>query len=173
MRNFMIDGVELMVNSTGLSEAKNMVFIQSFDPNVLRLLRSMTELPLVMLLRSKSDLQPSTPNIALADVIPFVDVIGASKHLILGPLGEDTGFVASAMQYGVPVHAWTIRDDAAHMAYKSVQSEILALHEAGVAGLFTDFPDTAVRLLEASKPQKNTRLGRVFSLRLNRHFSVS
>ncbi|HCC46457.1 MAG TPA: hypothetical protein DEQ32_18795 [Gammaproteobacteria bacterium] len=56
------------------------------------------------------------------------------------------------MQYGLSVHAWTIRDDAVHMAYKSVQSEILALHEAGVAGLFTDFPDTAVRLLEASKP---------------------
>ena len=41
-------------------------------------------------------MQPTTPNIALADVIPFVDVIGASKHLILGPLGENTGFVAAA-----------------------------------------------------------------------------
>jgi glycerophosphoryl diester phosphodiesterase len=138
--------------SNGLSEAKNMVFIQSFDPNVLRALRSMTELPLVILLRSKSHLQPTTPNIALADVIPFVDVIGASKHLILGPLGEDTGFVAAARQYGVPVHAWTVRDDAVHLAYRSVHSEILALQEVGVAGLFTDFPDTAVRLLEASKP---------------------
>jgi len=132
------------LEANNLTDRREKVFIQSFNLEILRELHGMTELPLVMLLRPASRSEPATPNVPLSEVAPFVDAIGASKYLILGVSGADGGFVADARRYGLPVHAWTIRDDDVHFAFKDVQSELAALRAAGVKGVFTDFPDTAV-----------------------------
>ena len=146
---------ELAANN--LAKEKDRIFIQSFDHQVLRELRRQTDLPLVMLLRPSSWQNPGTPNVEPGDVAPFVDAVGASKFLILGRSGRDSGFIAEAESFGLTVHAWTVRNDQVHPAFEDVQDEISALKAVGVRGIFADFPDTAVQLRDSWRRKKNTR----------------
>ena len=134
-----------------LGDAADRIYLQSFDESTLRQLDSMTDLPLVMLLRPRSRTEPDEPNIPLKTVAEFADAVGAHKFLVLGYTGRNTGFIAEAGALGLPVHVWTVRDDQLHPAFDDIEAEISALVSAGTQGLFTDFPDTAVNLLSKSR----------------------
>jgi glycerophosphoryl diester phosphodiesterase len=122
------------------------VFIQSFDPNNLRLLRDMTHLPLVQLLEHElGDMR------AIAE---YADAIGIAK-----PLATASDIVA-AHELDLAVHVWTFRaeneflpedlkvgsDPAAH---GNLQGEIERYLARGVDGFFTDFPAIGVRVRNA------------------------
>jgi glycerophosphoryl diester phosphodiesterase len=85
----------------------------------------------------------------------YADGIGAAKELIMtagadGLPGAPTTLVRDAHAAGLLVHIWTIRSDAPFLPamWKGDQAaELRFFAQAGVDGVFTDFPGNAVRAL--------------------------
>jgi glycerophosphoryl diester phosphodiesterase len=144
------------------------VYIQSFEVENLRMLRSVTDLPLIQLLevagrpwdfavaaapRTYQDL--ATPA-GLAEIAAYADGIGPDKRMIVpaGPGGRllpPSALVADAHAARLLVHPWTFRGDGSFLApeYEGDPArEYDRFFALGVDGLFSDFPDAAVRARE-------------------------
>jgi len=113
------------------------VYIQSFELENLKRLNAITDVQLVFL---TEDLPNFT---AIAET---VDGIGPYKKLLLDESGKDTGFVAAAHAAGLKVHPWTFRDDQLDPNFPNIDIEMKAYFDLGVDGVFSDFPDTALRV---------------------------
>lgn len=136
-----------MLEANGLNQKGAAVYIQSFEPEILRELRDRTELPLVQLVTPAADSEPGTPNIPLDDIATFADGVGAMKWLLISPQREDTGFLRQAQSRGLFVHIWTLRDDAfPETVFPDAETEVRHYLSMGIDGFFTDFPDSGVRL---------------------------
>lgn len=136
------------------------VYIQSFEPEILRRLRKRTSIPLVQLVASVAG-RPF-PDIDLKTIAGYADGVGPSKDFVLSSLAISTGYTDKAHAEGLFVHVWTHRDDAPYLSGEvAVPADILvcatdagrpvgavfeaaALFNAGVDGIFSDFPDTAI-----------------------------
>jgi glycerophosphoryl diester phosphodiesterase len=95
----------------------------------------------------------------LADVATYAAAIGAHKALVLPEGSAAPGrpsLVEAVHAAGLLVHAWTVRDENRYLAERfrigtdpdargDAAGQTLALLEAGVDGVFTDHPDTAVQ----------------------------
>jgi len=122
------------------------VFIQSFETGNLRELRRWTELPLIQLLDVG---QPYD----LARIAAYADGIGPNKRLLVpedreGRLQPATSLVDDAHRAGLLVHAWTFRGEGRFLAPEygeEPESEYHQFFSLGVDGVFSDFPDAAVR----------------------------
>lgn len=141
------------------------VFIQSFEPEILKRLQGKTPHKLVQLVYEETP--GAGPNIPLTEIAEFADGVGPSKDLILKRNGEISDLVEQAHQLALTVHPWTFRDDVenpnmqpffhdAHyivdhkgnsltLADESARAEYQLFHLIGVDGVFSDFPDTAVQ----------------------------
>jgi glycerophosphoryl diester phosphodiesterase len=125
------------------------VLLQSFETTNLRWLRDRTDLPLVQLVEAfgaPDDLvaqgDPTTyddlcTHDGLRAVARYADAVGVARRRLL----ERPGLVEDAHLAGLQVLAWTVRDDDPRGA-AVVDGETRALLDAGVDGLFSDFPDT-------------------------------
>jgi glycerophosphoryl diester phosphodiesterase len=122
------------------------VFIQSFDPNNLRLLRGMTGLPLVQLRENRVG--------DLREIAGYADAIGIDKVL------ADEACVRDAHDLGLKVHVWTLRAENAFLppdlrspgseaAHGDLAAEIERYLGRGIDGFFTDFPGLGVRVRDA------------------------
>lgn len=100
-------------------------WIQSFDGGFLEHIGRRTSVPLMQLTDRPRNLE------AIAE---YADAIGPSVDLVLDP--EPTGLVSRAHRAGLEVYCWTLTNSVAQT--RSVLAE-------GVDGVFTDFPDLAVR----------------------------
>ena len=126
------------------------VFIQSFEQGNLRELRKKTEVRLVQLV--------STPAMIAGDglkaIAAYADGVGPEKRLIVpikddGSLSTPTDLVARAHAAGLFVHVWTVRIDKPFLpaGYQGRgEAEFEQLRSLGVDGVFTDFPDVAVKV---------------------------
>jgi len=144
------------------------VFIQSFEVGNLRLLRGLTQLPLVQLLaadgapfdfvlsgdaRRYADLAAPA---GLKEIARYADAIGPEKSMIVprdaaGRLLPPTTLVTDAHAAGLRVHPWTFRreDEFLPLDYRGKpQAEIEAFLAAGVDGFFTDNPDIGVAAVQ-------------------------
>ncbi len=126
------------------------LFIQSFDPDTLRLLNSTTAFSLIQLVEPATDRDATgrlKPSVSLNELAAYADGLGVSKRLVMGPDGLSTGLVESAHQRGLKVHIWTLRNDAyPRTVFDSPEEELRFFMSLGVDGLFTDFPDTALKI---------------------------
>lgn len=130
----------------GYGEQGSPVFIQSFDPDNLRALASMTRLPRVQLLeREITDLDR---------VAAYADAIGIAKCLATAEA------VAAAHARGLKVHAWTFRAENEFLPedlragdeparHGDLAREIDRYLERGIDGFFTDFPAIGVHVRDA------------------------
>ena len=86
---------------------------------------------------------------ALAKVAAVVDGIGPPLVRVVGADRRPTGLVAAAHAAGLTVHAYTFRVDRLP-AFAASPQEALALlfDDAGIDGLFSDFPDVCVAWLK-------------------------
>jgi glycerophosphoryl diester phosphodiesterase len=145
------DAVLSSLREHGLDRRGSRVLLQSFETTNLRWLRDRTDLPLVQLVEASGapeDLvaagDPTTyddlcaPS-GLRAVARYADVIGLDRTRLLGRLG----LVEEAHLAGLQVLAWTVRDDDPRGA-EVVGAETRALLDAGVDGLFSDFPDSTL-----------------------------
>lgn len=141
--------VELL-KKHGYTKTSDPVFIQSFEPSNLQKLNKMTEVKLVQLLH-KADARRVTTQ-GLKEIAEYADGIGPEKQMILA----SKDLVANAHAAGLVVHPYTFRADQEFLAkeYKGDPlKEYLRFYELGVDGVFSDFPDLAVKARKAiSKP---------------------
>ncbi|MEO1014068.1 MAG: glycerophosphodiester phosphodiesterase family protein [Pseudomonadota bacterium] len=133
------------------------VFLQSFEPDILRRLHDKTPATAIVLLTS----DPATvTGDALDEIAGFATGIGVAKPLVVDERGCARDLVAAAHQRGLFVHAWTFRDDSATAFEASGDptcggdgapetAELNAHFRAGVDGVFSDFPDTAIAARDA------------------------
>jgi glycerophosphoryl diester phosphodiesterase len=152
----------------GHTEKTAPVFIQSFEVENLKALRSKTKVRLIQLMDEtgsppdRADLTYPTMATAegLKSIATYADGVGPNKALViprnlLSNLGEPTSLVADAHRLGLAVHPWTFRRENYFLplAQKSgidprgigdVESEIRAFLDAGVDGIFSDNSAQAV-----------------------------
>jgi glycerophosphoryl diester phosphodiesterase len=140
------------------------VFVQSFEAPALLRFAEHSDAPRVMLLARP------VPAAELRQLASQVQAIGVAKPLLFprdaaGAIGDPTALAAEAHALGLAVHAWTFRNEdpflPANLRGRPQRELELAL-AAGVDGVFTDFPDTAVAvraaLLGAAAPAEATPL---------------
>jgi glycerophosphoryl diester phosphodiesterase len=127
--------------------------IQSFERPSLEYLRLRTRVRLVQLTSSPVDVTADR----LTAMARYADGIGAEKRLIV-PEGSDrrvqapTHVVRDAHAAGLFVHAWTMRSEPLYLSpsyHGDPAAEVRQFAALGVDGVFSDFPDVAVR---ASRP---------------------
>ena len=148
------------------------VFVQSFETANLRALRGRLRVPLVQLIadsgappdlvaagdaRTYDDLCTAA---GLREIATYADGVGPDKNRVIprepdGTLGTATAFVSDAHSAGLLVHAYTfrneneflpvdLRSDGPAADYGDAFAEYEAFLLAGVDGVFSDNPDTAV-----------------------------
>jgi len=151
------------------------VFIQSFEVDNLRQLRSVCDYPLVQLMSvaggpwdQRHDAGSSEYSLmiepdGLRRIAGYASAIGVQKEMVLAScqttLTRKASLIGDAHAAGLAVHAWTFRaenhflpstlrsgDDAA--APGDMRAEITAFIAAGVDGLFCDQPDLARRAID-------------------------
>jgi len=126
------------------------VFIQSFEQENLRALRKQTKVRLIQLAGGPPMVTPEK----LKDIATYADGIGPEKRLVIpvaadGTVGPATDLVARAHALGLLVHPYTLRVDKEFLptGYKGdAELEFRQFRDAGVDGLFTDFPDVAAKV---------------------------
>lgn len=114
----------------GLTGVDAPLLVQCFDPATLQRVRERTGLRTVLL----ASALPAVDT-------PGVDGFGIAKAALVGPEGR--AFVRSAHAAGRMVHAWTYRDDQT-LAGLAPLDECRKAYAAGIDGLFSDFPATAL-----------------------------
>jgi glycerophosphoryl diester phosphodiesterase len=138
------------LHAAGFQSPDAAVFLQSFEMDSLKLLKTLTDLPRIQLLDDGAHTM-ATPE-GLAEIAAYADGIGPNKRLIV-PAGPDgrlrppTSLVEDAHRAGLLVHPWTFRSDPVFLApdYEGdAVREIEQFLSLGVDGLFTDFPDLVV-----------------------------
>ncbi len=140
-----------LLKKNNLNKQSSRVFIQSFEPDILRRLNQLTDVRLIQLVvplrGTNGEMQTGIPNIPLDQIVKYADGVGAWKYLLISPEGKPTAFVSQVKALGLEVHAWTFRDDAySSELFESAELELTFYLELGIDGFFTDFPDTGVRV---------------------------
>jgi glycerophosphoryl diester phosphodiesterase len=147
------------------------VFIQSFESANLQYLHARTQVRLVQLFADEvvhydstgtkvaavriphfGDPRGATLPHNLADIAKYAYAAGPWKRHIMRDVGEATllrtNLIERAHAAGLRVHAYTFRDEAETLApeYQSdPQREYRQFFELGIDGVFSDFPDTALK----------------------------
>ncbi len=142
-----------VLTSKGLNRADAPVFIQSFEPPFVKEMNSRTEVPVVMLVESRTALDAA---MAVAGA-PFWDGLGPAAPVLFNADGSSSGVVEAAHAKGIAVHPWTFRDDAPFKdAPFNGEDSGVSIKRAlalGVDGFFTDFPSTGIRVIDAAAPR--------------------
>ena len=121
------------------------VFIQSFETENLRALRSKT---CVRLIQLTSD---PISDARLSDIASYADGVGVEHRLVI-PQATDrraqppTDLVARAHKRGLLVHVWTLRNEPSYLSPSyngDPAAEYRRFRDLGVDAIFTDFADTA------------------------------
>jgi glycerophosphoryl diester phosphodiesterase len=122
------------------------VFIQSFETENLRILKTKTKVRLVQLMDTSWRAQVAADPEVFQRIAQYAAGVGPNKALIFdAPLK----FVERAKTAGLKVHAWTFRDERVFIAKNSKadpDKELEMAFAAGVDGVFSDFPDRAIKI---------------------------
>jgi glycerophosphoryl diester phosphodiesterase len=152
--------------ANGLTEPSAPVFVQSFEVGNLKRLAGMTGVRLVQLfddfdarpydLAKAGDPRRYRDLMApgeLKKIAAYAYGIGPWKRTIVGEDGEGRlqpagRLIEDAHAAGLKVHAYTFRDEPQHLAKdygNDPIAEYLQFYRLGLDGVFSDFPDTALR----------------------------
>ena len=126
----------------GLAAKGSPIFIQSFEPDFVRKIRPMTELPVVMLVADKAGLDTA---MAMSGA-PFWDGLGPNLNMLFDANGKSTGVVEAAHAKGIVVHPWTFRTDAPLVKGEPIEAAMKRYLALGIDGFFTDFPITGYKV---------------------------
>ncbi|MEL6257804.1 MAG: glycerophosphodiester phosphodiesterase family protein [Pseudomonadota bacterium] len=141
-----LDMVEPMVEALSRSDfaaAEIPVFVQSFEPGILRELKKRGDWPLVQLISADRATIAAGLEPPLDAIAEYAAGVGPNKLFLWDAEGGRSDFVERAHGLGLLVHAWTYRDDSVAEGYADIQAELAATFDQGVDGVFVDFPETA------------------------------
>lgn len=147
------------LKAAGWDRADAPVFIQSFEVNNLKALKQLTQVPLIQLMAAEGGpadkAQPSYEAMAtpegLKAIATYAAGIGPQKDMVVANDGTVTALVADAHAAGLKVHPWTFRAENYFLpsglrrginpaGHGDMAAEIARFLDAGVDGLFTDYP---------------------------------
>jgi glycerophosphoryl diester phosphodiesterase len=142
------------------------VFIQSFEVTNLKELSQKTDLPLVQLINDLGkpynfiiDDDPRTyidlvSKQGLKEIAEYAQAIGVHKNLLIprdihGKLLSPTSLIIDAHNANLQVHAWTFRNEDFFLPSDlqgNPQKEYEIFFSLGIDGVFSDYPDTALKI---------------------------
>jgi glycerophosphoryl diester phosphodiesterase len=153
------------------------IFIQSFETDNLKRLRTLTQLPLVQLVAASGapfdwvtagdarNYAGMVTRRGLAQVAAYADAVGVEKTLVIprtaqDTLGSATALVDDAHAEGLLVHAWTFRAENHFLPaplrvgtnpveFGDLAAELTPYLKAGLDGVFIDQPILGVRARDA------------------------
>ncbi|MDP1739370.1 MAG: glycerophosphodiester phosphodiesterase [Caulobacter sp.] len=146
-----------------LDSADAGVFVQCFEVAPLKTLRGLTKARLVQLIDSEGG-PADMPGVRYSDmattkgletIAGYADGVGPDKSYVLSSAdGQFAVFVIDAHGAGLKVHPWTVRAENYFLPpnlkrgtdprlHGNVEAMFAALYEAGVDGVFSDFPGLA------------------------------
>jgi glycerophosphoryl diester phosphodiesterase len=165
------DRMAAALKAAGLNAKSAKVFVQCFEVGPLKTIRGMTKARLVQLVDSEGS-PADMPGVKYADMVTaaglktiaaYADGVGPDKSLVVPTDGKillpPTDLVKNAHAVGLQVHPWTVRAENYFLPtslqggdagptrpreHGDVGAMFKALYEAGVDGLFSDFPGLAV-----------------------------
>ena len=138
------------LEAAGLNTPDAPVIVESFDIDPLRELRAALRVPISQLVEPGSAAEHLLTPDGLAEIATYAQSVSPNKDLVIprdaaGKLAEPTALVADAHAAGLAVHCWTFRDEAQFRPTGlDPTAEYVAFLDAGVDGVFSDQPDTAV-----------------------------
>lgn len=131
-------------------------FFQCFDGDFVREIAPMTETPVVLLVGGKYN--PETKwvdlDINLDEFYDVADGFGLYKALLFDANMKPNGIVEKLHTAEKAVHVWTVRADDLPKGFHSMEQELKVLFDAGVDGVFTDFPGIAVKYRDTAYDPK-------------------
>ncbi len=147
----------------GYTSKEDKVFVQTFEFEELKRLyeevmpAAGVSLRLVQLMGNGEQYEWMLDSAGMGEVARYADGLGPDKSMIIPSSSEagdvkPTGLVELAHRHGLDVHPYTFRLDPGQIpGYADGFEQMLELFlfDAGVDGLFTDFPDRAVQFLKA------------------------
>ena len=146
----------------GYLETGERIYIQCFDPRCLRRVHGLApQVPLIQLVgepgwwpRAPADFATMRTPAGLAQVRRYAAGLGPWIGHLLSETGPDerprfTDLVELAHRAGLLVHPYTLRRDALPHGFSTLDSLLGTLLDLGIDGVFTDFPDLAVRYRDA------------------------
>ncbi|WP_300395842.1 glycerophosphodiester phosphodiesterase family protein [Henriciella sp.] len=140
----MVDPILEALDRKGIRGAGIPVYIQCFEPQFLEQMAEKSDLPLIQNLVGPPYAALLGMDLKLEDI--HTTGVGANKTLILSEDGSVTDYVDRAHEQGLLVHVYTVRDDAPAPGFDSADAELKALFGAGVDGVWTDYPATALKV---------------------------
>jgi glycerophosphoryl diester phosphodiesterase len=152
------------LKAAGWDRADAPVFIQSFEVNNLKALKQLTAVPLIQLMAAEGGpadkAQPSYKAMAtpegLKTIATYAAGIGPQKDMVVAGDGTVSPLVADAHGVGLKVHPWTFRAENFFLpsglrkginpaGHGDMAAEVTRFLDAGVDGLFTDYPYLGVQ----------------------------
>ena len=163
-----VEGVDITVLALdllaefGYRTRKDAVYLQCFDLEELQRIRKELgcQLKLVQLIaenewsESDTDYEKLKTLAGLKQIAGIVDGVGPwfGQLVDFNPNGRQpvsTGFVSAAHEVGLVVHPYTFRADQLPPGFDSLQEMVCwFVNQLEIDGLFTDFPDIALRALQ-------------------------
>ncbi|HRD28892.1 MAG TPA: glycerophosphodiester phosphodiesterase family protein, partial [Caulobacter sp.] len=159
------------LKAANLNSRTASVFVQCFEVGPLKTLRALTKARLVQLVDSEGA-PADRPDLRYGDMVTaeglraiaaYADGVGPDKSYVVPTDGQTlrppTDLVTNAHAAGLQVHPWTVRaenyflpvslqrgaaDSTRPRQHGDVGAVFKALYDAGVDGLFSDFPGLAV-----------------------------
>ena len=154
-----------LLKQYGYASKQDKVFVQTFSFAELEVIKNDIlpaagiDINLIQLIGSESSYPWMFEADGMNTLAEFADGIGPEKGLVISRSSsrgnlEISPLVDRAHAAGLQVHPYTYRMDPGQVpSYAQDFEDLLRLHyfEADVDGLFTDFPDRAVRFLQANQ----------------------
>ena len=157
--------VVTLLKQYGYASKQDKVFVQTFSFAELEVIKNDIlpaagiDINLIQLIGSESSYPWMFEADGMNTLAEFADGIGPEKGLVISRSSsrgnlEISPLVDRAHAAGLQVHPYTYRMDAGQVpSYAEDFEDLLRLHyfEADVDGLFTDFPDRAIKFLQANQ----------------------
>lgn len=152
-----------LLDDFGYRTREDQAYVQCFDASEVRRIRHElgSELKLVQLLgendwgESDTDYEELKTPAGLREIAAVADGVGPwIGHLIkmaeIDGRAVSTGFVSAAHDAGLKVHPYTFRADEMAPGFDSLEEMVRwFVDELAIDGLFTDFPDRAIKALQS------------------------
>lgn len=138
------------LEEAGLNTPDAPVIVESFEVEPLRELAGRLRAPIGQLVEPGPAAAELLRPAGLARIARYAEAVGPHKDLVIprdptGRLRAPTTLVADAHAAGLRVHCWTFRDEPRYRPVGlDAAAEYRAFFDAGVDGVFSDQPDTAV-----------------------------